>query len=130
MTHAQPVLGVERLAGEFFHIKATPFALLRYPNKRMPYHARCVRYMAGSDPMISAIILMRRQGRKVRREKDTGWDRIAKKKIERGLNLPLAGVAPYRSCQEIIELGGESRRIEIGIKIEPRPLFGQQFRNE
>ena len=60
MTHAQPILGVERLAGEFFHIKATPFALLRYPNKRMPYHARRVRYMAGSDPMISAIILMRR----------------------------------------------------------------------
>src|ERR1700730_3301602 len=130
MTHAQPILGVERLAGEFFHIEAAPVALLRYPNKRMPYHDRRVRYMAGSDPMISAIIFIRRQGRKVRREKDAGRNRIAEKKIERGLNLQLAGVGPYRSCQEIIELGGESRRIEIGIKIEPRPLFGQQFRNE
>src|SRR5215831_10725449 len=96
----------------------------------MPNHARRFGFMAGSDPMIAPVIVIRMQRREVRGEKNAGWNRILEKGLESGFNLRLAGMCPYRPCQEIVELGGENRRVEIRVEIDLRLLRPYQFGRE
>src|SRR6202521_2514756 len=93
----------------------------------MANHTRRVGFMAGSDPTIALVIVIRMQRPEVRGEKNSGGNRIAEKGLQRGFDLRLASVRPYRSRQEIIELGGENRRVEMRVEVESRLLRHHQL---
>src|SRR5258706_2302943 len=78
--------------------------------------------MTGAEPPIALVILVRRLGRQVRRQKNASGSRIADKAVERGFDVALAAVRPDGSGQKEIELGAEDRRIEVGVEIEMGPL--------
>ena len=93
----------------------------------MPNYARRVGFMAGSDPAIALVVIVRMLRREVGGEENAGWRRISQKGLESGFNLRFAGVRPYRPRQEIVERGGENRRVEMRVEIESRLLRHHQL---